>query len=246
MVAVERTDLNENGIYDSIGGWLVLPAILHPLFAIGYCAFGAFEAFKLFSDTLPFESQVFILTISLSTVALGIGWLGALYYACTISPIFPKFYIWLTIISIVLPITALWYSHIRYGTKASPEDYKDISQAILLACIWIPYMLVSKRVKATFYGVPIKRRTEATRPLPASAAPELAADDLSPAARLRRKGHRLGIFLTVVSIPVLLIGLLNSGSYEQPAWASLFTATGFFGLLCGYLFARLWYWFKAA
>ncbi len=37
------------------------------------------------------------------------------------------------------------------------------SQAILLACIWLPYMVVSKRVKATVYRIPMKRRAEVQR-----------------------------------------------------------------------------------
>lgn len=156
MAAVEhRGDSGEQ--YFGIRGWLVIPAILQPLFGAGYSLYGAASAFESYSDGLPLDGRVFVLSISLGAIALGIAWLAALYYAWSLSPIFPKFYIWLTLISVLLPLAALLYSSARYDTKASPQDYKDIVQSVLAACIWIPYMLVSKRVKATFAMAPLER-----------------------------------------------------------------------------------------
>ena len=150
------TDFDES--YDKLGGWLILPAILHPLIGAGQSVYGAFETLSLFSDRLPAPNQVFIMSIGLGLVALAIGWAAALYYACTINPIFPKFYIWLTIISILSGIVAVVTSHILFRVEANPSDYKDVVQSIMVGCIWVPYMLVSKRVKATFYGIPFPKK----------------------------------------------------------------------------------------
>ncbi|WP_439410327.1 DUF2569 domain-containing protein [Bradyrhizobium sp. DASA03030] len=156
MVAEPRG--NDGGEqYFGIRGWLVIPAILHPLLGAGYSLYGAASAFESYSEGLPLDGRVFILSISLGAVALGIAWLAALYYAWSLSPIFPKFYIWLTLISVFFPIAALLYSSARYDTRASPQDYKDVVQSIVIACIWIPYMLVSKRVKVTFAMAPLRR-----------------------------------------------------------------------------------------
>jgi hypothetical protein len=55
---------------------------------------------------------------------------------------------------------------------------------------------------------------------------------------MRRKGHRLGVFVTIVAFLVCLFGLgLESGPI---------IGLGVLGTLFGYLLARLWYWVKSA
>lgn len=70
-------------------------------------------------------------------------------------------------------------------------------------------------------------------------------DDL--ALRMRRKGHRLGIFLTLFGPLLTIAGLLSGGgTWSTPTWALLMMWGGVFLFVFGYAFARLWYWFKAA
>jgi hypothetical protein len=65
--------------------------------------------------------------------------------------------------------------------------------------------------------------------------------------RMRRKGNRLGIFVTLFSLILLFVGIVGgAGSYNSPTWATFLAAVGLAGTLFGYLMARLWYWFKAA
>jgi hypothetical protein len=242
-------DLIADETYDKLGGWLILPAIIHPLFGIGQNMLGSYETFALFSDRLPLNSQVFIVSVGLTCVALAIGWIAALYFACAIRPVFPKFYIWITIVSIVGAIGVIIYSHAIYGVQPSSSDYKDVSQTILVAFIWVPYMLVSKRVKATFYGIqfPHKPPRFAFAPLDLkgeSRSPQVEVDP--DILRYRRKGNRLGIFITLFSLVLLLAGAASASGYDAPAWASLSVTIGAIGTLFGYLFSRLWYWFKAA
>lgn len=67
------------------------------------------------------------------------------------------------------------------------------------------------------------------------------------ALRFRRKGHRLGLFIVILSIPLALTGVLTMGDYTgQFAWANATCAIGWLGLIFGYPLARLWFWFRAA
>ena len=54
----------------------------------------------------------------------------------------------------------------------------------------------------------------------------------------QEKGHRLGIFLTVISALILVFGL--------GAESNRIAGLGFMGVLFGYWLARLWYWFRSA
>jgi hypothetical protein len=54
----------------------------------------------------------------------------------------------------------------------------------------------------------------------------------------QEKGHRLGIFITVIAALVLVFGL----STDRSTIAGL----GFMGMLFGYCLARLWYWVRSA
>jgi hypothetical protein len=63
-------------------------------------------------------------------------------------------------------------------------------------------------------------------------------DESARTVAMRKKGHRLGIFITIVAALVLLFGL--------GAESSLMMGVGFMGLLFGYLLARLWFWFRSA
>ncbi len=62
--------------------------------------------------------------------------------------------------------------------------------------------------------------------------------DAARTLAMREKGHRLGIFITIVAALVLLFGL--------GAESGLLIGLGFMGVLFGYLLARLWFWFRSA
>jgi hypothetical protein len=55
---------------------------------------------------------------------------------------------------------------------------------------------------------------------------------------VQEKGHRLGIFITIVAALVFVFGL---GVESNPI-----AGLGFMGVLFGYWLARLWYWFRSA
>jgi len=74
------------------------------------------------------------------------------YLFFTKNRFFPKFYILIAISSIIFIIIDAWLV-----TKVLPsepmldeETMRELTRALISAAIWVPYMLVSKRVKATF------------------------------------------------------------------------------------------------
>ena len=92
------------------------------------------------------------------------------------SPSFPRWMIALMVFGPILTIVDLyWANQIPSAQLAADEgDITDLARTIASACIWVPYLLVSKRVRNTFKA----RRTSRRRIEPVlepSAAPEAGA-----------------------------------------------------------------------
>ena len=68
--------------------------------------------------------------------------------------------------------------------------------------------------------------------------PDHKVEEAPPRTPAQEKGHRLGIFLTVISALILVFGL--------GAESNRIAGLGFMGVLSGYWLARLWYWFRSA
>jgi hypothetical protein len=243
VVAIEPAPLRD-GLYDRVGGWLVLPAIATYL-APFFMAYASFDNFRYFSSSLPATAQQIIVGLGLAFAALAICWFYACVLLSRLDPYFPNTFVCLSLVLIAVNFAGLSILAAYTGNTPTVDDNRDLIRSVVQSVIWVPYMLVSKRVKATFLGIPIPAavRTATAAPLAPLAKTLPIGEDT---ARLRRKGHRLGILLTLVSAVFLTIGVLNDSGYPRPAWASFFAAIGSGGVLLGYAFARLWYWFKAA
>lgn len=148
----------EDGLYDKIGGWLVLPAFLHPLLAIGFDIKGVTDILSLPWDTASLSAQIFFGSILVVGLLSAFLWGLSAYFAGTLNPIFPKFYIWLTIGEIATFLAAMLILYYAFNVSPSASDWKDLARSVSVAMIWIPYMLISKRVKATFYNIPMPER----------------------------------------------------------------------------------------
>jgi hypothetical protein len=242
VVAIEPAPLRD-GLYDKVGGWLVLPALatyLTPFFMV----YASFDNFQYFSFSLPNTAQQIIVGVGLSFAALAIAWFYACVLLSRLDPLFPKTFVWLSLALVAVNFMGLCVLAAYTGTTPTVDDNRELVRSIVQSAIWVPYMLVSKRVRATFLGVPIPAGVRAkTAVHPVLITPPPVVDETG---RLRRKGHRLGILLTLIFAVVMIIGAVNDTGYPKPPWAFLFAAVGLGGVLLSYLFARLWYWFKAA
>ncbi len=144
-----------------IGGWLILPAIglvLSPL-RMG---------FQFFSDLLPvFDSDVWrqlndasrvghqpmlptlIVAELVANVAMFIFTLVLIWFFFRKSRRTPRlFIIWLILLLVVQVVDTALISSI--GVPVDRDSVRDIVRSLVAAAVWVPYFLVSKRVRNTF------------------------------------------------------------------------------------------------
>jgi hypothetical protein len=132
-----------------IGGWLILPIIglsvsilgsIIAIFAVVILMLGFEEFLDSYTSLLQFEAAV--------NVLIGIGSIVALILLCMKKKILPGFMIGLILLTLVFVLfdAILAYSN---GMDISSMIF-GIVRSFLVAAIWIPYFLVSKRVKNTF------------------------------------------------------------------------------------------------
>lgn len=156
-------ELNEK-TYEGIKGWLILPLLglliapfriallmyrdFWPLFSEGYWSVlttpGSEEYHPLLAPLLVFEVGGNLLIIVLDLVAL--------WFFFKKSHLAPKIIIAFLIIDVLFVGGDFSLSHVIPGLapKSDPESARELARAIVGVVIWIPYFLVSKRVKSTF------------------------------------------------------------------------------------------------
>lgn len=202
MVAIEPSPLKA-GIYDRIGGWLVLPAIgtyLSPL----YKAYSAYDVLRYYSDGLPLNSKLFLVGFGLACIGLAFAWVYACVLLSRLDILFPNVYVGLLVVEIVIAVSSALLVTQYFGAKLEQDDIKETMRPIVMAVVWIPYMLVSKRVKATFYGIPI------AAPLPPERLQGVSAErDVQRKAADLTMVQRFGMVLYWTGL--LLAGLLVIG-----------------------------------
>ena len=149
---------------EGLGGWLILVG-LGVIFA----------PLRIATQMLPIYSNMFadgtfaVVTtpgtetynpywraILLGEITINIGLLLVWLYICFLffskKTVFPKWFITITLFTLCFIVTDAFA--IKMVLPEQPvfdaETLKELIRSLISSCIWVPYMLVSKRVKATF------------------------------------------------------------------------------------------------
>ena len=156
--------MTDNNNLKGLGGWLILLGIgvvigplrmaveFGPLY-YGIFTDGSFEILTtqgseayhpMWGPLLVFETVFNSLMIMASCYLI--------YLFFSKHYLFPKVYIAIVLFSFVsIPVYAWLVSFVLPdGPMFGPASTKELARAIFTLVIWVPYMLISKRVKATF------------------------------------------------------------------------------------------------
>src|SRR5262249_41091292 len=127
-----------------------------------------------------------------------------------------------------------------FGALLTMHIYVKPSRSIPrgLRVFGFPRMTAIKRSSAHLNNDFIENEGAATSMASLETRAGAQKDEAARTLAMRKKGHRLGVFITIVAALVLLFGL----GFES----SLVIGLGFMGLLFGYLLARIWFWFRSA
>lgn len=134
----ENLTMEEISKYTGLEGWLTL-VILGLFISLAY---NLYYLYELFSNVLNEESLI------LDTVIVGAVFVFNIYLIYLFfskKRIFPAWYIAFLLINMIFSIIGLILMDDNVDSNT-----KDASRAIVAVIIWVPYMLKSKRVKATF------------------------------------------------------------------------------------------------
>lgn len=147
-----------------LGGWLILVGIgvvLSPL-RIAFEMFGLYVG--VFQDgvwaslTTPGSGNYIpligplIIGEAMVNVILGCVWVCIAYLFFSKKRVFPKWYIGVMAFTVgfILVDAAVVKAILPQEPMFDRDTARELARSLIAACIWIPYMLVSKRVKATF------------------------------------------------------------------------------------------------
>lgn len=160
----KRTSMTEEKSLEGLGGWLVLVGlgiIISPLRIIG-------KIFPVYSEMFSNGSWAALTTpgteaynplwtpiLSGEMVINGglvLAWIFIAFLFFSKKSVFPKWYIGILLFTLVfILIDALVIKTLLPNEPVfDPETIKEVGRSLVVTLIWVPYILVSKRVKATF------------------------------------------------------------------------------------------------
>ena len=155
--------MSEEKKLEGIGGWLILVAIgivVTPIRIVMLImttypeifSTGTWEALTTQgSETYnPLWAPIIIGEI-LINFGLILVWLYMAYKFFTKSRDFPKWYIGIAVFSLVFIVADAFVVKLVLPNKPvfDPDTIKELVRSVIMVVVWVPYMLVSKRVKAT-------------------------------------------------------------------------------------------------
>jgi hypothetical protein len=136
-----------------IGGWLILPAIstcLSPFF-------GAKALFDLFdvmskdglSKYIP-SFQVLLIVELVFNFLVFCGWIYAIVLLFKHRAGYPMLVISLMVGGLVFSAVEMLILFSYFGVELKALETRDLFRGLIATLIWVPYMVVSKRVENTF------------------------------------------------------------------------------------------------
>jgi hypothetical protein len=156
--------MTDEKCYKGLSGWLVLVGIgivltpfrllissislFRPLFADGYweaLTTPGSEHFTPYFETLIIGEICFNGLMFLASIYLVYLYFSKHY-------LFPKVYIGIVVASLIFIPFDAWLASLVFPQESmfDSDTIKGFLKVVVAALIWVPYMLVSKRVKATF------------------------------------------------------------------------------------------------
>jgi hypothetical protein len=138
-----------------IRGWLILPAIgtvLSPIYlTISFIKLvPTLEKVWAARAVLSSGLFTFVVVETVFNVAFILGWLAAILLLALKSPYYPKAYVALMGGMVVFLLVDMIVSAGGYNHQPGQDELLSLGRTILVAAIWIPYMMLSKRIKNTF------------------------------------------------------------------------------------------------
>lgn len=143
-----------------LGGWLILPTIgiIVSLFYLPFSFWVAyadvFEYWSLLTDPTSSYFMPLFKELTYFEVLGNVILYGTLLYLCylffTKKKLTVKVIIFFYVFSLVLVIADVILVKELLSVPVDGKDVKDIIRGVLVCAIWIPYFLISVRVKNTF------------------------------------------------------------------------------------------------
>lgn len=155
-----------------IGGWLILPAIatvLSPLSIVATMARGGVFDSDTWEGVVALPPLLWLLVGETILNFVFLGWAGWLIYLLfSHRRQYPLLMILFLVTNAVVMIADLLVANLAVNSavagfppgeraafltefhKDDAKTYRDIARAVLSAAIWVPYLMVSRRVHATF------------------------------------------------------------------------------------------------
>jgi len=155
---------NDEKTLEGIGGWLILVAIgivvtpirIIMLIMATYPEIfltGVWEALTTQGSEAysPLWAPILIIEILINSGML-LAWLYMAYLFFSKKVVFPKWYIGLAVFSLVFIIADAFAIKLVMPSEPvfDPDTIKELMRSLFMVVVWVPYMLISKRVKATF------------------------------------------------------------------------------------------------
>lgn len=159
-----------------LGGWLILVGIgvvmspirllvtlvptYKPIFEDGTWEVLTTEGTEFYN---PYFSSLLVGEIAYNTIVL-VASICLIYLFFSKHYLFPKLYIGLVAASLIfIPLDAWIVAKIFPDTEMfDQETIKNLSRVIAVGIVWVPYMLLSKRVKTTFVEKLPRKETQPT------------------------------------------------------------------------------------